>query len=107
MSKAKFTEGEKVCVSLATLWDTLRESVNGRRTRCGDLVVHTEQPGKDWYDLYADGCETDFDGPVCCDGETCEVEHVCQDGTVYFRNPESDQVFVLSADEAGTACFGV
>ena len=107
MSKAKFTEGEKVCVSLATLWDTLRESVNGRRTRCGDLVVHTEDSGSHWFDLYADGCEKNFDGPVCCDGETCEVEHVCQDGTVYFRNPESDQAFVLSADEAGTACFGV
>ena len=101
-SKVLFTEGERVGVSIATLWDILKESVNGRRTRCGDLLVHTEDDsGSDWFDLYADGC----DGPVCCDGETCEVEHVCQDGTVYLRNPESDQVFVLSETEAATACF--
>lgn len=97
-----FTEGERVGISLAILWDTLKESAHGRRTRCGDLLVHTEDEyGSEWFDLYADG----FDGPVCCDGETCEVEHVCQDGTVYLRNTESDQVFILSATEAATACF--
>jgi len=105
-SKVLFTIGERVGVSLATLWDTLKESVHGRRTRCGDLLVHTEdESGSDWFDLYADGSDRNFDGPVCCDGETCVVEHVCPCGTIYLRNSESDQVFVLSASEAATACF--
>ena len=105
-SKKMFTEGERVGVSLATLWDTIAETANGRRTRCGDLLVHTvDGTGSGWFDLYADGCDRDLDGPVCCDGETCEVEYVCQNGTVYLRNPESDRVFVLSEAEAATACF--
>lgn len=101
--KAPYTlnEGDSACISLATLYPALKESANGRRTRCGDLVRHSVDGDSDWYDLLEDGNPE----PACCDGETCVVTRVCPDGTTYFRNGETGRTFVLSPEETGIAAF--
>ena len=94
-------EGDKVGISLSTLYGTLKDSAHGRRTHCGDLVRHSNDGDSDWYDLIEDGNPE----PSCCDGETCVVTRVCPDSTTYFKNDDSGRTFVLSPEETGNAAF--
>ena len=87
------TPGNKVCISLKTLFETLHN---------GD--IHTTDIGH----KIRRSKEDDGSEYACCDGEEVEVKSV-EGPTVTFlnKNQEKPQEFKLTIRECETAIFGL
>lgn len=103
-SNPKNMQGEKVCISLKTLYESGHKNL-----KSGGHIRYTEEDGTEYYDLCADTGTTDV--LFLCDGEEVtilsktEKSVLVEVSEAFVKNPETHYKIVFSAEEFNIAAF--